>query len=485
MKTSAPTSPAGHLDEATEKPVVTATPISEARRNRRVANINAAPEKTVLIAKPKGEARRERRMANIKVPIGYKFILGFIAVVASAAFVPDLVKLTNVAEWLQEPLSFLTAIVVGLILGSIFTRNLTRNFNNLATTAKKISNGDLTGSAGLENTTTLFEDETSELGEAIAAMSANLRGLVEHITVTGTNLAEAQEMFSTVVARGHETSKDVISGTSIIFDGALEQANHIGDVSSTVKNMAEIADDVATKVTESANGSQKVNAMVQRGANATTSAMEKMETIFKGIENTESAANRLKDKLNDIPRILDVITHISRQTDLLALNATIEASKAGEHGRGFAMVADEVRRFADNTNHSVEDVALIVKELKIEVERVVASASEGTSNLKGGRDDLRKIREILVDITNFTSDVVEKSSLVLGLTHKQKEKAEKSVEIIEQVAKIARGNLTTTEDVEAAVERHGAVISETMAASEKLSELSKELKEVVARFTLG
>ena len=90
-----------------------------------------------------------------------------------------------------------------------------------------------------------------------------------------------------------------------------------------------------------------------------------------------------------------------------------------------------------------------------------------------------------MDITNYTSDVVEKSTLVLGLTHKQKEKAEKSVEIIEQVARIARGNLTTTEDVEAAVERHGAVISETMAASEKLSELSKELKEVVARFTLN
>lgn len=422
---------------------------------------------------------------NIKVPIGYKFIFGFIAVVACAAFVPGLVEQTNVAEWLKEPLSFLTAIVVGLILGSIFTKNFTRNFNNLTETAKKISVGDLTRSPGLERAATLFQDETSELEEAITAMSANLRGLVEHISDTGTNLAEAQEMFSTVVARGHETSKDVITGTSIIFDGALEQANHIGDVSSTVKKMAEIADEVATKVTENANGSQKVNAMVQSGANATTSAMEKMETIFKGIENTESAANRLKEKLNDIPRILDVITHISRQTDLLALNATIEASKAGEHGIGFAMVADEVRRFADNTNHSVEDVALIVKELKIEVERVVASASEGTSNLKGGRDDLRKIREILVDITNYTSDVVEKSTLVLGLTHKQKEKAEKSVDIIEQVAKIARGNLTTTENVEAAVERHGAVISETMAASEKLSELSKELKEVVAHFTLS
>lgn len=422
---------------------------------------------------------------NIKIPIGYKFILGFIAVVAASAFVPGLVDRTNVAEWLKEPLSLLTAIVVGLILGSIFTRSFTRNFNNLTTTAKQISGGDLTGSAGDGSAGGIFQDETSELEDAINAMSASLRGLVEHIKETGTNFAEAQEMFSTVVSRGHETSEEVIHGTSVIFDGALEQANLVEDVSSTVKAMAELSDDVANKVTESATGSQKVNSMVQRGATATTSAMEKMETIFKGIENTENAANRLKEKLNDIPRILDVITHISRQTDLLALNATIEASKAGEHGRGFAMVADEVRRFADNTNHSVEDVALIVKELKAEVERVVASAHEGTSNLNDGRGDLRKIREILVDITHFTSDVAEKSTLVLGLTHKQKEKAEKTVELTEQVAKIARENLTTTEKVEAAVERHGGVISETMAASEKLSGLSRELKEVVARFRLG
>ncbi|MBI5467559.1 MAG: methyl-accepting chemotaxis protein [Deltaproteobacteria bacterium] len=419
---------------------------------------------------------------NTKIPIGYKFILGFIVVVAAAAFVPYVIEMFDVVEWLRQPLSFLTAIVIGLILGSIFTRNFTRNFEMLTSMAQRISKGDLAVTNGLKPR--LFKDETSDLEDAITLMSRNLRVLVEHIKETVSDLAGAQEMFSAVVTKGHASSKEVISGTSSIFDGALEQSNHIGDVSSTVKSMAELSDDVANKVTESANASQRVNSMVQRGATTATSAMEKMETIFKGIENTESAAIRLKDKLNDIPKILDVITHISRQTDLLALNATIEASKAGEHGRGFALVAEEVRRFADNTNNSVQDVSLIVKELRIEVERVVYSASEGTSNLKGGRDDLRKIREILVDITHYTSDVAEKATMILGLTHRQKEKAEKSVDIIEEVARIARENLDSTEKVESAVERHGAAINETIAASQKLSELSKELKTVVSNFNL-
>jgi methyl-accepting chemotaxis protein len=316
-------------------------------------------------------------------------------------------------------------------------------------------------------------------------MVESLKSLVGHIKDVVTNLSQAQETFNTLISKGHETSRVVINDTSSIFDGALEQASHVESTSRTVNEMAELADEVATKVTNTANASQKVNSMVHRGANTATSAIEKMETIFKGIEKTESAAKRLEEKLNDIPKILDVITHISRQTDLLALNATIEASKAGEHGRGFALVAEEVRRFAVNTSKSVEDVDRIVKDLKIEVEGVVSSAGEGTSFLREGRDDIRKIRDILGDITGYTSEVAEKSSLILGLTQKQKDMVGRSVETIGEVAKIAQENLSATEGVEKAVEKHGNAIEDTLNASQKLSELSEELKTVVSRFKVG
>ncbi|MFQ5428383.1 MAG: methyl-accepting chemotaxis protein, partial [Thermodesulfobacteriota bacterium] len=239
------------------------------------------------------------------------------------------------------------------------------------------------------------------------------------------------------------------------------------------------------KVTESANASQQVNSMVHRGAVTSTSAMEKMETIFRGIENTEAAAERLGERLADIPRILDVITHISRQTDLLALNATIEASKAGEHGKGFALVAEEVRRFSESTNESVHDVSIIVKDLSDEVEGVVTAVVEGASNLKGGREDLRNIRQILADITMYTSDVVEKATLVLGLTRKQKEKAEDTSLLTNKIAGIAQDNLKSTKLMDEAVKKHGSAITETVEASRKLSELSRELKSVVESFKIG
>lgn len=422
---------------------------------------------------------------NMRVPIGYKFILGFIAVVAAAAFAPGIVDKFDLPEWLREPLSFLTAIVIGLLIGSFFTKSFTRRLNNLTEAARRISEGDLTAMTGHDADIQWFIDETSDLKDAVQLMSENLRALVEHMQAAVGNLALSHEAYGSVVTKGQASSKDVIAGASSIFSGALAQANHIGEAHETVMSMTKLADDMADKVTETASASAKVNSMVQRGATTATSAIEKMESMFKGIENTEGAAWRLKDKLNDIPKILDVITHISRQTDLLALNATIEASKAGEHGKGFAMVAEEFRRFADNTNDSVRDVSSIVKELKMEVERVVQTATEGASYLKAGRDDLRKIREILADITTYTSDVAEKASFILALTQKQKDKAGETAAKMEDVAKIARENVTTTEEMENAVEKHGAAINETIAASQKLKELSEELKTVAAKFYLG
>ncbi|MCR4288086.1 MAG: hypothetical protein NUW09_08750, partial [Deltaproteobacteria bacterium] len=113
------------------------------------------------------------------------------------------------------------------------------------------------------------------------------------------------------------------------------------------------------------------------------------------------------------------------------------------------------------------------------------TATEGASYLKAGRDDLRKIREILADITTYTSDVAEKASFILALTQKQKDKAGETAAKMEDVAKIARENVTTTEEMENAVEKHGAAINETIAASQKLKELSEELKTVAAKFYLG
>lgn len=419
---------------------------------------------------------------NIRVGIGYKFILGFITVVATAAFAPWFINRVEMAEWMREPISMLTAILIGLVLGSLFTRWLTRDFHHLAAIANEISHGDLTQREVVIKKT--FQDETIELAEALDKMLKGLKALVGHIKETSTRLAETSGGLHGVASTGYNTAEEIARGTSKIFEGALEQANNVEEASRVIKEMAQSAGEVARSEMDTANWTSRTTANVKKGTATATSAIEKMETVFKQIEASRDTIIGLEDRVNHIPKILDVITHISRQTDLLALNATIEASKAGEYGRGFALVAEEVRRLADNTNRSIDDVAIVVKDIKGEMERVADSSREVTSFIKEGREDIRHIREFLEEIDTFTAEVTGKVNTILALTQGQREGAETTVKAVEEIDRIAKASVAVTEEVDNLVDNHRMAMKDVMGSSERLSGLSKELNRVVAGFKL-
>lgn len=421
---------------------------------------------------------------KIKVQIGYKFIIGFLIVVVTAAFAPRVVATMDVVEWLKEPLSFLIAITIGLILGAIFSKNLTKDFRQLTSIANDISSGDLTRPNGIDVNGKILQDESTELAGALNIMLKNLKGLVNHIKDAAANLLEAAGTLTELVKKGHKTTEDISTGTSKIFEGALEQAGHVDNASKAVQGMAKLSDDVSDKATDMAAVASQTKSRVQKGVAISTSALRKMESILRGVDATKDMIVSLEEKINNIPKILDVITHISRQTDLLALNATIEASKAGEHGRGFAIVAEEVRRFADNTKRSVEDVTFIIKDVKAEVERVVNSAAESAAFTQEGREDINKVKGSLDEIAVFTSEVADKAGLILALTQKQKDGAETTAKLMEQIAHIARESVSATEDVDTVVDNHRGAIGEALDSAKKMSELSNDLRLVVARFKL-
>lgn len=419
---------------------------------------------------------------KLRVPIGYKFILGFILVVAVSAFVPDIIDKTHVVEWAKELVSFSVAILVGLILGTVFSRSFTKNFSRLTFIASRISHGDLTYKRRQSDSHSFTTDESTDLEEALILMIANLKDIIISVQKTTADISATQNAFQEIVEKSRETSDEVTKGSSKIFDGAIVQASHIEDTSRTVKSMSELASNVTTKVTDTANASRKVNTIVQKGTVTATSVIEKMEKIFSGIEKTEDATTKLEDKFDDISRILDLIAHIARQTDILAMNATIEASKAGEHGKGFAMVAEEIRHLADNTGQSLEDVSDIVKTLKQETHQSAEYATESSSYIKEGRDDIRKIRDILSDISDYTGDVAEKATIITDLSDQQKSQAKNAVQTIEKVATIAQSNLSVTESVETAIENHVKTILETLDECSKLSILSDELNSMLSKF---
>src|SRR3989338_1244396 len=138
---------------------------------------------------------------KIKVQIGNKFIVAFFIVVVVAAFAPNIVESMSVVEWMKQPISFLIAMVIGLTLGSIFSRSLTNDFRQLTSIANDIGSGDLTRPNGIDVNGKILEDESTELGLALNMMLKNLKGLVKHIRDAASNLLEAAEILNKLVRR--------------------------------------------------------------------------------------------------------------------------------------------------------------------------------------------------------------------------------------------------------------------------------------------
>ncbi|OGP30752.1 MAG: hypothetical protein A2073_00320 [Deltaproteobacteria bacterium GWC2_42_11] len=418
---------------------------------------------------------------KIRIDIGYKFIFGFIAVVAATAFAPFIIDRFDMPEWLRVTVTFLAAIVIGLIFGSFFTRGFSRDFQNLTSIADEISRGDLTH-PGRIHLKKIFMDEISDLAEALEMMHRNLKTLVGQIHESASSLSESSEGLHAVVNTGRQSVVDLGSSTSRIFAGTVEQAEHLDKTTGIVKDMSQSAEEVAASARDASLSASRANNIVQEGALLSSFVIEKMEAVFQRIEESKNMMLALSDRMNNIPKILDVITHISRQIDLLALNATIEASRAGEHGRGFAMVAEEVRRLAERTNKSIVEVDLIVKDVKEESGKVVTAFIEGTSFVSEGRSDTHKIKDFLKDINIFTNEVTGKIDLILKLTQRQSESAVNAAHAIEAVANVARDNVSATKEADAVMDNHRKSLDEVFVSAEKLSELSRKLKEMVDGF---
>ena len=395
----------------------------------------------------------------MRIEIGYRFMLGFIAVIASVAFIPYGISYLGVEKWLERPLAILGAITIGLILGTLISRGLTRGFHNLVDTANSIGYGDLTKEVVRKKK--FFTDETTDLAEALNRMLHNLKELVGHIRKASTGINQASKEIEPLMDRVNETVREVKEALHRIDKGAKEQEERVAKARRIIGGIDKLSSSTASYATEAVKVTTESHRMVRRASDKANTAIDRLEKVFFGIERAKDAVAGLEEELETIPRVLEFITHISRQTDLLAINASIEASKAGEYGKGFSNVAEEVRRFADSTERSSKDIAGAIKERRLEI---------------------RELQKALAEITVGIDRVDRRIKLILRLSQQQRKGVHVAVETIEDVSAIAGENLSIVDQVERKVDHHFLAIKEVSSSFDRLEEMAQELEEVVKRF---
>ncbi len=327
---------------------------------------------------------------------------------------------------------------------------LERSVNTILGAMDRFSRGDLTVTVKAE-----------KKGDVIAKLFEGFNKAVENIRNMILQVQEAVQATASA-------SAEISSGAEEVAAGAQEQSSQTSDVAAAMEEMSRTVIETASNATVAANASKAASDKAGEGMVKLNAEKEGMHKIVVASENTAKTISSLANKTEQIGEIVHVINDIAEQTNLLALNAAIEAARAGEQGRGFAVVADEVRSLAERTTKATKEIEKTISQIQVEAQDANKSMDEADKAIHNGLKMNKEVGAVLADILQSVEDISAQINQVAAASEEQSA-------AVGQVS----GNIELINNVtgEAA-----ASIQQIAAASEDLNKLTENLSDLVKRF---
>jgi len=343
------------------------------------------------------------------------------------------------------------AVLLTILLAWLLTRSIVNPLSRAVRAAEEIAAGDLTRPIEVDG-----KDEAAQLLLALVTMQRNLRQTIELISGSSTQLASAAEELSAVT---EESSR-----------GLQQQNNEIEQAATAVNEMTAAVEEVARNAVSTSEASQQSNQTARQGRDRVVDTVKSIQDMTQQLQATSGLVEGLAAQGRDIGKVLDVIRSIAEQTNLLALNAAIEAARAGEAGRGFAVVADEVRALAHRTAQSTTEIEQMVAGIQTRTGDAVQSMSRNTDSTRTTLSLANSAGDALELITEAIAQINERNLVIASASEEQA-----------QVSREVDRNLVNIRDLAA---QTAAGANQTSAASHELSRLAVDLKAMVARFVI-
>ncbi|MEX0604674.1 MAG: methyl-accepting chemotaxis protein [Marinobacter sp.] len=346
----------------------------------------------------------------------------------------------------------IAAIVIALVVATLLGRYISRRLEYMGEIAEATADGDLT--IAINNDTS---DEVGAVIEAMARMQKNLRDMLGTIAQGSTELRQAAGRISTV-------SSQTASSSSQQSDAASRMATAMEELSASIA-------DVSNSAEEANNISAKSGQLATDGYRIINQSIDSMGRISETVQTTSTDIAELGKNSQQISTIINVIREIADQTNLLALNAAIEAARAGEQGRGFAVVADEVRSLAERTSKSTDEIARMIETLQKGAEHAVKGMEGAVGLVEGGVGMVNQAGTSMDDIRKSAEQVLEVVHVISSALREQSTVSNDVAANVEQIAQMANENAD--------------VATESSAAAEQLTHLSESLDTAVQRFRIS
>lgn len=370
-----------------------------------------------------------------------------------------------------------TALAIGVLLSILLSRAVRRPLKILADGAVLYSQGDLTRTILVSS-----RDEIGEVGAAMNRMQDHLKSLVLNIRQKSELLAQAAGQLGANADQSADSANSVAEAISEVAAGADNQNRTIEKVMSNVAQNAEDVRRMGQQAAGAAESSKAVAHKAEDGEIAAERAVNQMDQIEETVERSATVVAKLGTMSQEIGHIVETISDIAGQTNLLALNAAIEAARAGESGRGFSVVAEEVRKLAEQSDQAAQQIATLIGGIQAETENAVAVMATGTREVRTGAEVVRTAGRSFQEINELVAAV---SNQVRVISESFGSLAEGNAQIFQamhDLQSIGESASQQTQNVSAATQEQSAAMQEIASAGHELTRYAEELQQAVNQF---
>lgn len=329
----------------------------------------------------------------------------------------------------------LAAAILAILIATLLAKTITGRLSQAVTLARNIADGRLDNKIEVAG-----NDEVSTLQQAFQAMQDRLRAMIREIGISAEQLVGAADNISTASLQ--------------LSTSVQEQSHSASSMAATVEELTVSINHVSDNAVEAHAQSSESGRQSSEGGSVIQETLERMNLIAQTVEASASQISDLDNHAEQISSIVSVIKSIADQTNLLALNAAIEAARAGEQGRGFAVVADEVRLLAQRTGNSTQEITEMVKRIQLGTRDAVQQMEVGVTQVKGGVDMAQRAGDAIVGIRQSSGDVVR---MVDQISLALREQTAASQDVARNVERIAQMSQQNSQAVEQTTETAGTL----------------------------
>ncbi|MGE5703448.1 MAG: methyl-accepting chemotaxis protein [Clostridia bacterium] len=372
------------------------------------------------------------------------------------------------------------AIVLGLAIAFLISQMISRPVTAIARQVEQVAGGDLQ----VEPVPTKLKDEIGGLIRSFNQMTINLRTVIGEVSLHSQQVAATSEELAAIADQTVHASTQIAGSIQEVAAGSEKQVVAVEQSTQAAEQIKAGMNEIADSMDKATLSSQMAAEKATAGNQVVTRVVDQINQIDQKVTSSSQVVSILGMKSNEIGSIVSMITEIANQTNLLALNAAIEAARAGEQGRGFAVVADEVRKLAEQSALAAGQISQLIAQIQAETDKAVASMKEGNIAVSHGKQLVHEAGEAFQEILASVDQVLSQVKEVSAIVDRVEEGTDTMVMSVQHIAKITSASQQSAEEVVAATEQQNASMQEVAASTDSLAKMAEQLQQSIGSFRL-